>query len=169
MGTRWSFKQETDSQKEMISSSEQSRWPMKNLLRSASETPLSRLTQLTSAIRRTLANSVMVIPMSPVADNLYEGYKLGFDDTSTIRRESRSSTPPASLSYKVAKRCFRFHAPPEITWEQAARSAQELPDQKRTKAISDLACIAHKSLEICERCRLKQQNSPARPENSAAT
>jgi hypothetical protein len=23
----------------------------------------------------------------------------------------------------------------------------------------DLACIAHKSLEICERCRLKQQNS----------
>ena len=32
----------------------------------------------------------------------------------------------------------------------------------------DLACIAHKSLEICERCRLWQQNSPATPENSAA-
>jgi len=31
-----------------------------------------------------------------------------------------------------------------------------------------LACIAHKSLEICERCRLWQQNSPATPENSAA-
>jgi len=26
-----------------------------------------------------------------------------------------------------------------------------------------LACIAHKSLEICERCRLWQQNSPAAP------
>jgi hypothetical protein len=31
-----------------------------------------------------------------------------------------------------------------------------------------LACIAHKSLEICERCRLWQRNSPATPENSAA-
>jgi hypothetical protein len=31
-----------------------------------------------------------------------------------------------------------------------------------------LACIAHKSLEICERCRLRQHNSPATPENSAA-
>jgi hypothetical protein len=30
------------------------------------------------------------------------------------------------------------------------------------------ACIAHKSLEICERCRLWQLNSPATPENSAA-
>ena len=29
-----------------------------------------------------------------------------------------------------------------------------------------IACIAHKSLEICERCRLRQQNSPATPENS---
>jgi hypothetical protein len=31
-----------------------------------------------------------------------------------------------------------------------------------------LACIAHKSLEIFERCRLWQQNSPATPDNSAA-
>jgi MFS family permease len=31
-----------------------------------------------------------------------------------------------------------------------------------------LACIAHKSLEICERCRLRQQNPPATPDNSAA-
>ena len=31
-----------------------------------------------------------------------------------------------------------------------------------------LACIAHKSLEICDRCRLRQQNSPATPENSTA-
>ena len=30
-----------------------------------------------------------------------------------------------------------------------------------------LACIAHKSSEICERCRLRQQNSPASPKNSA--
>src|SRR5271165_2034459 len=33
---------------------------------------------------------------------------------------------------------------------------------------SQLACIAHKSLEICERCRLRQWNPPATPENSAA-
>jgi hypothetical protein len=31
-----------------------------------------------------------------------------------------------------------------------------------------LACIAHKSLEIFERCRLWQQNSPATPDNFAA-
>jgi hypothetical protein len=31
-----------------------------------------------------------------------------------------------------------------------------------------LACIAHKSLEIFEPCRLWQQNSPATPDNSAA-
>jgi len=31
-----------------------------------------------------------------------------------------------------------------------------------------LACIAHKSSEIFERCRLRQQNPPAAPDNSAA-
>jgi hypothetical protein len=31
-----------------------------------------------------------------------------------------------------------------------------------------LACIAPKSLEIWERCRLRQRNSPTTPENSAA-
>jgi hypothetical protein len=31
-----------------------------------------------------------------------------------------------------------------------------------------LACIAHKSLEIFERCRLRQQNPAATPDNSAA-
>jgi hypothetical protein len=31
-----------------------------------------------------------------------------------------------------------------------------------------LACIAHKSLEISERCRLWQQNYPATPDYSAA-
>jgi hypothetical protein len=30
----------------------------------------------------------------------------------------------------------------------------------------NLACIGHKSLEICDRCRLWQQNSPAAPKNS---
>src|SRR5208283_804607 len=30
------------------------------------------------------------------------------------------------------------------------------------------ACIAHKSLEICERCWLRRRNSPPTPENSAA-
>ena len=32
-----------------------------------------------------------------------------------------------------------------------------------------LACIARKSLEICGRCRLWQQNSPAAPKNSSQT
>ena len=36
------------------------------------------------------------------------------------------------------------------------------------RRLLGLACIAHKSLEICERCRLWQRNSPAPPENSAA-
>jgi ribose/xylose/arabinose/galactoside ABC-type transport system permease subunit len=34
--------------------------------------------------------------------------------------------------------------------------------------VMTLACIAHKSLEIFERCRLWQQNSPATPDYSAA-
>jgi hypothetical protein len=37
-----------------------------------------------------------------------------------------------------------------------------------SRSFHPLACIADKSLEICQRCRLKQQNSPAGPENSAA-
>jgi hypothetical protein len=32
----------------------------------------------------------------------------------------------------------------------------------------ELACIAHKTLEIFKRCRLWQQRSPATPENAAA-
>ena len=31
-----------------------------------------------------------------------------------------------------------------------------------------LACMAHKSSEICERCRLRQRNTPATPDPSAA-
>src|SRR5208337_4261183 len=34
--------------------------------------------------------------------------------------------------------------------------------------VDKLACIAHKSLEICERCRLWQQNAPATPETTFA-
>ena len=30
------------------------------------------------------------------------------------------------------------------------------------------ACMAHKSSEICEPCRLRQPNPPAMPDNSAA-
>jgi hypothetical protein len=37
-----------------------------------------------------------------------------------------------------------------------------------TKKRDWLACIVHKSIEICDQCSLWQQNSPARPENSAA-
>src|SRR5438105_1971044 len=36
-----------------------------------------------------------------------------------------------------------------------------------TELVS-LACIAHKCLDICERCRLWQQDTPATPEHSAA-
>ena len=36
------------------------------------------------------------------------------------------------------------------------------------QVTTPLAWIAHKSLEICERSRLKQQNLPATPDNSAA-
>jgi hypothetical protein len=46
-----------------------------------------------------------------------------------------------------------------------------LPNKKACRTSGspkDLACIAHKSLEIFERCRLWQWNSPATPENSAA-
>src|SRR5271166_2172317 len=38
----------------------------------------------------------------------------------------------------------------------------------RQNFYTELACIGHKSLEICDRCRLWQRNSPATPENSAA-
>src|SRR6202022_4904405 len=40
--------------------------------------------------------------------------------------------------------------------------------EELVQAPVSLACIGHKSLEICDQCRLRQQNSPATPENSAA-
>src|SRR6202040_1375899 len=58
----------------------------------------------------------------------------------------------------------------------AARASQSIGGYRSLLSVSwrsvacskRLACIAHKSLEICERCRLWQRNSPATPENSAA-
>jgi hypothetical protein len=50
----------------------------------------------------------------------------------------------------------------------AGLRAHRSPFGIRGSKGADLACIAHKSLEICERCRLRQRNSPATPENSAA-
>ena len=47
------------------------------------------------------------------------------------------------------------------------RSAQK-PQLDLIADRMSLACIGHKSLEICDRCRLWQRNSPATPENSAA-
>ena len=41
-----------------------------------------------------------------------------------------------------------------------------MPNEEKQKC---LACIAHKSLEICERCRLRQQHPPATPDNAAAS
>src|SRR5271165_2305276 len=38
----------------------------------------------------------------------------------------------------------------------------------RQNFYTELACIAHKSLEICDRCRLWQRNSPATPETTFA-
>jgi hydroxymethylpyrimidine pyrophosphatase-like HAD family hydrolase len=44
-----------------------------------------------------------------------------------------------------------------------------LPTSQSWQVIQEgLACIDHKSLEICDRCRLKQRNSPATPEDSTA-
>ena len=36
------------------------------------------------------------------------------------------------------------------------------PSTEPNNRIENLACIAHKSSEICERCRLRQQNPPRR-------
>jgi len=44
-----------------------------------------------------------------------------------------------------------------------APGCRDFAHQHFGKAEGMLACIAHKSLEICERCRLWQQNSPAAP------
>jgi hypothetical protein len=38
------------------------------------------------------------------------------------------------------------------------RSTNRIPE---SRLLASLACIDHKSLEICDRCRLWQQNSPA--------
>ena len=48
------------------------------------------------------------------------------------------------------------------------RGSHASDDRESKFAINNKACIAHKSLEIFERCRLWQQNSPAMPDNSAA-
>jgi hypothetical protein len=49
------------------------------------------------------------------------------------------------------------------------RRMEDLPITRQVFLFSiGLACIAHKSLKICKRCRLWQRNSPATPENSAA-
>ncbi|HZC59699.1 MAG TPA: hypothetical protein VE154_06865, partial [Chthoniobacterales bacterium] len=53
--------------------------------------------------------------------------------------------------------------PYSVTKIYAKRRALLL--ENRLKWDACLACIAHKSLEICERCRLWKQNSQATPEN----
>jgi hypothetical protein len=43
---------------------------------------------------------------------------------------------------------------------------QTSSEKASASRAEQLACIAHKSYEICERCRLWQQNSPSTPGNS---
>jgi hypothetical protein len=58
----------------------------------------------------------------------------------------------------------------------AARASQSIGGYRSLLGVSwrsvacskRLACIAHKSLEICDRCRLWRRNSPATPETSFA-
>jgi hypothetical protein len=64
---------------------------------------------------------------------------------------------PLRPSQVVRLRNWRDYFPTQIPlWLGTSRAAQSL------------ACIAHKSLEICERCRLWQRDAPATPEHSAA-
>src|SRR5262249_9154204 len=107
--------------------------------------------------------------------------------------EQESYTGSMSRVDGEIPRFFRLH-PSRPQWRRAAFSS--FPDFNRpqwTDRIADLiwaiphrrllaaneckrqrtrmkvkACGAHKSLEICERCRLWQQISPATPETSAA-
>jgi hypothetical protein len=67
----------------------------------------------------------------------------------SVNRESDSAQPAAFFQFvRIVKTDARNIS---IFWRKRA-----------------LACIAHKSLEIFERCRLWQQNSPATPDYSAA-
>src|ERR1700756_4219674 len=68
---------------------------------------------------------------------------------------------------------------PRVLIQSAQSKRPALPSSERSKPRrfayviarpegTSLACIAHKSSEICERCRLRQQNPPATPDHSAA-
>src|SRR5260370_32646800 len=82
-----------------------------------------------------------------------------------IKKGSRSSR---ILSFE----CRLTHLNPNRLragpWALRATPLKLQPSKIDYKDEDALACIAHKSLEICEQCRLRQQNSPATPENSAA-
>src|SRR6202008_4435426 len=62
----------------------------------------------------------------------------------------------------VAGLCGALHPDRSENMECCLSAARPVHDRM------ELACIAHKSSEICERCRLRQQNPPATPDNSAA-
>ena len=56
----------------------------------------------------------------------------------------------------------------ETASEGVARQALESDGTGVATTFYILACIDHKSLEICDQCRLWQQNGPASPDHSAA-
>src|SRR5271165_5549037 len=97
----------------------------------------------------------------------------------------------SSSSARISRRCLAFligclssHEASKKEFSDRPRRATSRswnwrhPERVRRKGLTQkavvsnselgLACIGHKSLEICDRCRLWQRNSPATPENSAA-
>src|SRR5271166_5327491 len=80
----------------------------------------------------------------------------------TISISSRPSSAFARWSRSFSQSSFRPIARTELTTFDSSTKTSTL------RVRIGLACIGHKSLEICDRCRLWQRNSPATPEYSAA-
>src|SRR5271157_3980543 len=80
----------------------------------------------------------------------------------TISISSRPSSAFARWSRSFSQSSFRPIARTELTTFDSSTKTSTL------RVRIGLACIGHKSLEFCDRCRLWQRNSPATPEYSAA-
>src|SRR5271166_3478808 len=76
----------------------------------------------------------------------------------------------AHYSYGVANcRLIKSARSSTVTWASDPPNVNlRFLRAKRQSETLRLACIAHKSLEISERCRLWQQNSSATPETTSA-
>src|SRR5260370_36586443 len=77
-----------------------------------------------------------------------------------IRKYSQSPARPSEPMSSTKIVSF----PEKSTKSAIAHIAAALTNRRKNRLIDKWmrgACTAHKSLEICERCRLRQQNSPA--------